>query len=57
MVDPPPHVESITRHDPDPTAATTDSSTLVFNVTFSKAVTGVDAGDFALAPGVREPIT
>ena len=47
--DPPPHVESITRH--DPAVATTDSGTLVFNVTFSEAVTGVDAGDFELAPG------
>ena len=49
VFDPPPHVESITRY--DPADAATDSGTLVFNVTFSKAVTGVDAGDFALAPG------
>ena len=47
--DPPPSVESITRH--DPAAATTDSGTLVFGVAFSKDVTGVDAGDFELAPG------
>ena len=40
--DPPPSVESITRH--DPAAATTDSGTLVFGVAFSKDVTGVDAG-------------
>ena len=46
--DPPPSVASITRH--DPAVATTDSGTLVFNVTFSKTVTGVDAGDFELAP-------
>ena len=48
--DPPPSVASITRHDPA-TATATDSGTLVFNVTFSEAVTGVDAGDFELAPG------
>ncbi len=47
--DPPPHVESITRY--DPAEAATDSGTLVFGVAFSKAVTGVDAGDFELAPG------
>ena len=48
--DPPPSVASITRHDPA-VATTTDSGTLVFNVTFSKAVAGVDAGDFELDPG------
>lgn len=40
-----PSVTSSLRADPDPTAA----DTVHFTVTFSEAVTGVDAGDFALA--------
>jgi hypothetical protein len=40
-----PTVASILRSDPDPTAA----SSATWTVTFSEAVTGVDAGDFALA--------
>ena len=33
-----------------PASQTTDSRTLVFKITFSENVTGVDAGDFALSP-------
>jgi CSLREA domain-containing protein len=40
----PPTVVSVTRVDPDPTSATS----VHFTVTFSKAVTGVDATDFSL---------
>jgi Tol biopolymer transport system component len=39
-----PTVVSITRADPNPTSA----ASVTFTVTFSKAVTGVDASDFAL---------
>ena len=45
----PPTVSSIERH--DPTVENTDSQTLVYRVTFSENVTGVDAADFALSPG------
>ncbi len=45
----PPTVSSIERH--DPTSENTDSQTLVYRVTFSENVTGVDAADFALSPG------
>ena len=34
-----------------PSSATTDSQTLVYEVTFSEDVTGVDKSDFALSPG------
>ena len=44
----PPTVTSIVRS--DPAEATTSERTLVFAVTFSEDVTGVDAGDFALSP-------
>ena len=44
----PPTVTSIVRS--DPAGATTSERTLVFAVTFSEDVTGVDAGDFALSP-------
>ena len=44
----PPTVTSIVRSDPADQATT--SRTLVFAVTFSEDVTGVDAGDFALSP-------
>ena len=47
--DSPPTVASIARS--DPAAETTDSRTLVFAVTFSEDVTGVDVTDFALSPG------
>ena len=43
-----PAVTSIVRS--DPAEATTSERTLVFAVTFSEDVTGVDAGDFALSP-------
>ena len=43
-----PTVTSIERS--DPAAETTSAQTLVFAVTFSEDVTGVDAGDFALSP-------
>ena len=43
-----PTVASIVRS--DPAEATTSERTLVFGVTFSEDVTGVDAGDFALSP-------
>ena len=43
-----PTVTSIARS--DPAEATTSERTLVFAVTFSEDVTGVDAGDFALSP-------
>ena len=43
-----PTVASIARS--DPAEATTSERTLVFAVTFSEDVTGVDAGDFALSP-------
>ena len=45
----PPTVSSIERH--DPTSENTDSQTLVYRVTFSENVTGVDAADFALSSG------
>ena len=44
-----PTVTSIERS--DPAEAATSERTLVFAVTFSEDVTGVDAGDFALSPG------
>ncbi len=44
-----PTVTSIVRS--SPAGATTSERTLVFAVTFSEDVTGVDAGDFALSPG------
>ena len=43
-----PTVTSIERS--DPAGETTSAQTLVFEVTFSEGVTGVDAGDFALSP-------
>ena len=46
--DSPPTVTSIARS--DPAEAATSERTLVFAVTFSEDVTGVDAGDFALSP-------
>ena len=45
----PPTVTSIVRSDPADQATT--NRTLVFAVTFSENVTGVDAGDFALSAG------
>ena len=47
--DSPPTVTSIVRSDPADQATT--NRTLVFAVTFSENVTGVDAGDFALSAG------
>ena len=47
--DSPPTVTSIERS--DPAGAATSERTLVFAVTFSEDVTGVDLGDFALSPG------
>jgi hypothetical protein len=44
-----PTVASIVRS--NPAGETTSAQTLVFAVTFSEDVTGVDAGDFALSPG------
>ena len=44
-----PMVASIVRSDPADHATTTANRTLVFAVTFSKNVTGVDAGDFVLS--------
>ena len=44
-----PTISSIERH--DPAVENTDSQTLVYRVTFSEDVTGVDAADFALSPG------
>ena len=44
-----PTVSSIERH--DPASENTDSQTLIYRVTFSENVTGVDAADFALSPG------
>ena len=44
-----PTVTSVERS--DPAAETTSAQTLVFAVTFSGDVTGVDAGDFELSPG------
>ena len=44
-----PTVTSIERS--DPAGAATSERTLVFAVTFSEDVTGVDLGDFALSPG------
>ena len=46
--DSPPTVTSIARS--DPAGAATSERTLVFAVTFSEDVTGVDLGDFALSP-------
>ena len=46
--DSPPTVTSIERS--DPAGAATSERTLVFAVTFSEDVTGVDLGDFALSP-------
>ena len=43
----PPRLASIERF--SPSSATTDSQTLIYEVTFSEAVTGVDAADFALS--------
>ena len=43
-----PAVMSIERS--DPAGESTPETTLVFGVTFSEGVTGVDAGDFALSP-------
>ena len=43
-----PTVASIERSDPP--GESTSETTLVFGVTFSEGVTGVDAGDFALSP-------
>ena len=43
-----PTVASIERS--DPAGESTSETTLVFGVTFSEGVTGVDAGDFALSP-------
>ena len=43
-----PTVSSIERH--NPSSATTSSQTLVYKVTFSEDVTGVDKADFALSP-------
>ena len=43
-----PTVASIERS--DPAGESTSETTLVFGVTFSEDVTGVDAGDFALSP-------
>ena len=43
-----PAVASIERS--DPAEESTSETTLVFGVTFSEGVTGVDAGDFALSP-------
>ena len=45
--DVPPHVVSINRT--SPTGSITSASTVSYTVTFSEPVTGVDAGDFALA--------
>ncbi len=42
-----PTIMSITRHDPLP--ENTSDTTVTFRVTFSEAVTGVDASDFALS--------
>ena len=47
--DSPPTVASIARS--DPAEAATSERTLVFAVTFSEDVTGVDLNDFALSPG------
>ena len=44
-----PTVTSIERS--DPAGESTSETTLVFGVTFSEGVTGVDAGDFALSTG------
>ena len=44
-----PTISSIERH--DPAVENTDSQTLVYRVTFSENVTGVDAADFALSSG------
>ena len=44
-----PRLSSIERY--SPSGATTDSQTLVYEVTFSEDVTGVDAADFALSSG------
>ena len=48
-LDNPPAATSIERS--SPAAASTGSQTLVYKVTFSEDVTGVDAGDFALSSG------
>lgn len=45
VVNSPPSVTSISRASPDPTTA---GATVSWTVTFSEAVTGVDAGDFSL---------
>ena len=44
-----PTVSSIERY--SPAAENTDSQTLVYEVTFSEDVTGVDTNDFAMSPG------
>ena len=44
-----PRLSSIERY--SPSSATTGSQTLIYEVTFSEAVTGVDAADFALSSG------
>ena len=43
-----PTVTSIERH--DPASENTDSQTLIYRVTFSENVTGVDTADFVLSP-------
>ena len=50
-----PAVASIERY--SPTAENTDSQTLVYKVTFSEDVTGVDTADFVLSPGSTEEST
>ena len=45
----PPRLASIERY--SPSSATTGSQTLIYEVTFSEDVTGVDAADFALSSG------
>ena len=47
-----PVVSSIERH--NPTAQNTNSQTLTYKVTFSEAVTGVDAFDFVFSPDSTE---
>ncbi len=44
-----PTISSIERY--SPSSATTDSQTLIYEVTFSEDVTGVDTSDFALSSG------
>ena len=50
VVDSPnPTLESIERH--QPASQNTNSEVLIYKVTFSKSVTGVDKSDFVLSPG------